>query len=159
MLRGDELWKCRRLRAAVLVVASLTLACSSLPTASQTVYVTIDYISTVNPTLPFDVALGCVRAVIRTHMRASWLDFAMIDPVPVEDGHWRMVFSSVPVDTEVQLLVFDVEACQDAASLNGSVTEIVRVNGVQLTRVVQLPFAGAANGLAFRVTADGTVIP
>jgi hypothetical protein len=157
MMRGDEMGKRRRLLAAVLVAAGLSLACSSTPTGSETVFVTIDYISTVNPTLPFDI--GCTRAVIRTHMRASWLDFAMIDPVPVADGHWRMVFSSVPVDTEVQLLVLDVEACQDAASLNGSVTEIVRANGVQLTRVVQLPFAGAANGLAFRVTADGTVIP
>lgn len=99
----------------------------------------------------------CVEGVGRTHIHPGWRGFDRFDMTAVGADRWEIAFDDVPVGTEQRIRVSDPNVC--AENPTGAATENVRANGVLLTRVVDTPGAGVEPGLAFTVSADGTVTP
>lgn len=97
--------------------------------------------------------LECVRQVNRPHLHVSWKEprFYMDS---LGDRQFAGIVGGAPINTEISVAVADPNACRDNAS--GRVTLNVFANGVRLTRVVP---SNSGPRLAFRVRADGTVLP
>lgn len=70
---------------------------------------------------------------------------------------WEITFENVPTNGEQRIRISDPNVC--ALNPTGASTEGVLANGVALSRVVDTPGSGIEPGLAFRVSADGTVTP
>ena len=101
--------------------------------------------------------LDCVAGVGVTHIHPGWRDFFRINLTAVGDDRWEITFTDVPVDSEQRIRISDPNTCD--SDPNGASTENVFANGVRLTRIVDTPGNGIEPGLAFSVTADGTVTP
>ncbi len=100
---------------------------------------------------------NCVAAVGVTHIHPGWRDFVRINLTAIGDDRWEITFTDVPVDSEQRIRISDPNTCN--SDPNGASTENVFANGVRLTRIVDTPGNGTEPGLAFSVTADGTVTP
>ena len=100
---------------------------------------------------------GCVANVGSSHIHPSWQSFQRVNMTAVGADRWEITFSNVPVGMESRIRVSDPNACD--SDPNGASTENVFANEVRLTRVVDTPGNGTEPGLAFTVTADGTVTP
>ncbi len=145
----------------VLVLALLAvfaLACSdSGPTSPASATVRFSYTSL--PALQTGgrsaarFPLDCVRQVNRPHLHVSWKEprFYMDS---LGERKFAGVVGGAPVNTEISVAVADPNACRENAA--GRVTLNVFANGVRLTRVIP---SSAGPRLAFRVRADGTVLP
>ena len=99
----------------------------------------------------------CVQGVGRTHIHPGWRNFARIDMQAVGAERWEITFEDVPVGEEQRIRISDPNTC--AQNPTGASTEGVSANGVTLTRIVDTPGTGTEPGLAFTVSADGTVTP
>ncbi len=151
----------RRPSCLATVLAVLALGCSSggsgptNPPATATVTFVYFAATEVDPAVRQQFP-GCVQGVGRTHIHPSWRSFARIDLTPRGADRWEITFADVPVG-ENRIRVSDPNAC--ARDPNGASTRDVFANGVRLTRVVDTPGNGVEPGLAFSVTASGTVTP
>ena len=146
-------------RVTVLaLLAVLASACSdSGPTAPATATVRFSY--TGLPTLQTGgrtaarFPLECVRQVNRPHLHVSWKEprFYMDS---LGERQFAGIVGGAPVNTEISVAVADPNACRENTS--GRVLLNVFANGVRLTRVIP---SSSGPRLAFRVRADGTVLP
>ena len=100
---------------------------------------------------------GCVQGVGQTHIHASWRNFARVGMQAAGADSWEITFQDVPVGGEQRIRVSDPNVC--AQNPTGAATEGVSANGVTLTRIVDTPGSGIEPGLAFSVSADGSVTP
>ena len=100
---------------------------------------------------------GCVQGVGQTHIHPGWRDFARVTMPAVGPDNWEITFQDVPVGGEQRIRVSDPNVC--AQNPTGAATEGVSANGVTLTRIVDTPGSGIEPGLAFSVSAQGTVTP
>ena len=92
-----------------------------------------------------------------THIHLGWRGFIAVIMTAVEPERWEIMFSDVPVDEEQRIRVSDPNVC--ALNPTGASTEGVFANGTLLVRVVDTPGSGVEPGLAFQVSADGTIRP
>ena len=99
----------------------------------------------------------CVQGVNVTHLHAGWRDFEAFALTAMGPDRWEITFTDVPVGSEQRIRVSDPNAC--AINATGASTEGVSANGTVLTRIVDTPGTGIEPGLAFEVTADGSVAP
>ena len=90
-----------------------------------------------------------------TYIHPGWRGFIVVFMSATESGRWEITFSDVPVDEEQRIRVSDPNVC--ALNPTGSSTEGVFANGTLLVHVVDTPGSGVESGLAFEVSADGTV--
>lgn len=147
-----------------LVLASALLAgCSgdgdsSGPTAPRTTTVQFVYLSstTVDPAVRAAFP-NCVNGVGQTHIHPSWQDFRLVPFNPQPPDRFTVTFTDVPIDTENRIRVSDPNACD--THVTGASTVGVFANNVLLTRIVDTPGTGIEPGLAFQVSANGTVTP
>ncbi len=100
---------------------------------------------------------GCVQGVGQTHIHPSWRNFARVNMQAAGADSWEITFQDVPVGGEQRIRVSDPNVC--AQNPTGAATEGVSANGVTLTRIVDTPGSGIEPGLAFSVSADGSVTP
>ena len=99
----------------------------------------------------------CANGVEHTHIHPSWRGFSRINMTAVGSNRWEVTFTDVPVGAEQRIRISDPNACD--TDPNGASTQNVFANGVLLTRVVDTPGNGTEPGLAFAVSADGTITP
>lgn len=100
---------------------------------------------------------GCVQGVGQTHIHPGWRDFARVGMQAAGADSWEITFQDVPVGGEQRIRVSDPNVC--AQNATGAATEGVSANGVTLSRIVDTPGSGIEPGLAFSVSADGSVTP
>lgn len=148
---------------AVLALASALLAgCSgdgdSGPTAPRTATVQFVYLAstTVDPAVRAAFP-NCVNGVGRTHIHPSWQGYRLVAFDAQPPDRFTLTFTDVPIGTENRIRVSDPNACD--THVTGASTVGVFANGVLLTRIVDTPGTGIEPGLAFRVSAEGTVTP
>ena len=151
---------------SILVLLSLTAAhCGgdggSGPTRPPTIALaTVEFVyqapTATDPTVR-DRFPGCVAGVGRTHFHPGWRGFNRSDMTADGPDLWRITFNDVPAGSEQRLRVSDPNTC--ATDPNGASTENVLANGVLLSRIVDTPGNGTEPGLAFTVSADGTISP
>lgn len=147
---------------ALAILAAAGIACDSGglpdPIGPATTAVIISYVAptAADPDIAADFPV-CVNRVGRTHVRPSWRNFQRFDLSPATGVRWQIVLPDVPVNQEVSIRVSDPNACD--TDPNGTTTENVFANGVELTRVVDTPGNGNEPGLAFTVSGDGEVTP
>ncbi len=147
-----------------LVLASALLACSGDgggdpgPTAPRTTTVQFVYNSstTVDPAIQAAFP-GCVNGIGRTHIHPSWQGYRLVVFDVQPPDRFTLTFTDVPVGTENRIRVSDPNACD--THVTGASTENVFANNVRLTRIVDTPGTGIEPGLAFQVSAEGTVTP
>ena len=99
----------------------------------------------------------CVQGVSVTHLHAGWDGFQAFAFSAMGSDRWQITFTDVPVGSEQRIRVSDPNTC--ALNATGASTVGVSANGTLLTRVVDTPGNGIEPGLAFAVTADGSVTP
>lgn len=100
---------------------------------------------------------NCVTAVGRTHLHASWRNFAATNMNALGARGWEITFNDAPAGRDLSIRINDPNGC--ATDVNGAVTTNIFANGVRLIRVVGTPGNGTEPGLAFTVTSSGIVIP
>lgn len=99
---------------------------------------------------------SCVSGVEHAHIHPSWRGFARTD---LTDGgdRWTATFADVPVGSRQRFRINDPNGCSENPT--GAVTRGISANGVALTDEVDTPGTGTEPGLAFTISADGTVTP
>jgi hypothetical protein len=143
------------LAAGLLAVAAVSTGCSDTgPTAPATTTVELVYLAQPATAPPADYPVSCVRSVLRVHASPSWKGprFYMEE---ADAGRWRITVSDAPVGRDLTVGIADPRMC--FKNQTGAATQSVFANGVRLLRVVNV--RGEGPRLAFRVAADGTVIP
>ena len=100
---------------------------------------------------------GCVQGVGQTHIHPGWRDFARVSMQAAGPDSWEITLQDVPVGGEQRIRVSDPNVC--AQNATGAATEGVSANGVTLSRIVDTPGSGIEPGLAFSVSANGSVTP
>ena len=148
-------WRC----SAVRTLLGL-LGCGDDPSSPAGTTATVRFVYEASTTTDPGVAAafpGCVQGVSMTHIHAGWRGFIAVFMTAVEPDRWEITFSDVPVDEEQRIRVSDPNVC--ALNPTGASTEGVFANGTMLVRVVDTPGSGVEPGLAFQVSADGTVRP
>ena len=99
----------------------------------------------------------CTNGVAQTHIHPGWRGFSRLDMMALGSDRWEITLTDVPVGAEQRIRISDPNACD--TDPNGASTQNVFANGVLLTRVVDTPGNGTEPGLAFAVSADGTITP
>lgn len=153
----------RHLLTALVLAPALLAGCSgdgggSGPTAPQTATVQFVYhaSTTVDPAVQAAFP-GCVNGVGRTHIHPSWEGYRLVVFDPQPPDHFTITFTNVPIGTENRIRVSDPNACD--THVTGASTVGVFANNVALSRIVDTPGTGIEPGLAFQVSANGTVTP
>ncbi len=146
--------------AAALLVVSLA-ACGggdppTAPIRPATVTITYRAATAIDPAVQAQFP-NCVNGVRPTHVHPGWRGFAREVLPAFPPDRFEITFTDVPVGSRQSLRISDPNAC--AIDPNGASTQNVFANGILLTDVVGTPGNGTEPGLAFAVTADGTVTP
>jgi len=149
----------RALASLFLVLMGCGGGGGSTPTSpSQQATVAFSYLAATAPDPAVQQQFPqCTSGVGRTHIHLGWRGFSRIDMTAVGSDRWEIAFTDVPIGSEQRIRVSDPNTCD--TDPNGASTQNVFANAVRLTRIVDTPGNGTEPGLAFAVSADGTVTP